>query len=295
MFWSIAAISSLLMGYSVWRIAVKSQTPRRLPNDIEPPFPYESVMFSSGGAQIRGWWIPAPVRGESAPVVVMAHGWGSNRSRMLRYADPLHHAGFNLLLYDARCHGDSDSIQAPSALMFRDDVTAAVKYARSRVTAGQRIGVLGHSLGGLGAILSLFGDEPADAVATDSMPVRLSTMVRAELERRKVPRFPLVYLIPSIWLRRARIPRHEYVRMDAVQAIKQSHVPVMMIHSHQDSFIPPNEMEYIRGQVSDAADFRWVNSEGHSASETDPQFWEYILPFFRQRLVISDQEAGLNS
>lgn len=296
--WIAAAIAAVLLMFvtAVWRIAVKSQTPRRAPNDVEPDFPYESIEFASGEERIRGWWIPAPKEeGGSSPVLVLAHGWGSNRSRMLRYADPLHQAGYTLLLYDARSHGDSDSIPAPSALMFRDDVTAAVKYARSRVSADQRIGVLGHSLGGLGAILALFGDAPIDAVATDSTPVRLSTMVRAELERRKVPRFPLVHLIPSIWLRRAQVLRQEYRRMDAVEAIKQSPVPVMIIHSHQDSFIPPSEMEYIQGRAGDAGDFRWINSVGHSASETDPVFWDHLLPFFRQHLVNSNQEGGLNS
>jgi pimeloyl-ACP methyl ester carboxylesterase len=53
-----------------------------------------------------GWLLPVP--GATRTVVVL-HGWGSNAEQMLPIAAPLWRAGLNVLLCDARSHGNSDS------------------------------------------------------------------------------------------------------------------------------------------------------------------------------------------
>jgi pimeloyl-ACP methyl ester carboxylesterase len=53
-----------------------------------------------------GWLLPVP--GATRTVVVL-HGWGSNAEQMLPIAAPLWRAGLNVLLCDARNHGNSDS------------------------------------------------------------------------------------------------------------------------------------------------------------------------------------------
>ena len=40
---------------------------------------------------------------ESAPAVVVMHGWGGNAALMLPLARPLHEAGYATLFVDARC------------------------------------------------------------------------------------------------------------------------------------------------------------------------------------------------
>jgi hypothetical protein len=53
-----------------------------------------------------GWLLPVP--GATRTVVVL-HGWGSNAEQMLPIAAPLWRAGLNVLLSDARNHGNCDS------------------------------------------------------------------------------------------------------------------------------------------------------------------------------------------
>lgn len=49
---------------------------------------------------------------------------------MFRYLKPLHQSGYAILMFDVRSHGESDREKAPTVKMFRDDVIAAVQYAR---------------------------------------------------------------------------------------------------------------------------------------------------------------------
>ena len=70
-------------------------------------FAFEAVRIPTvWGRHLFGWLLPAP---DAARTVVMLHGWGSNAEQMLPIAAPLRRAGLNVLLLDARNHGQSDS------------------------------------------------------------------------------------------------------------------------------------------------------------------------------------------
>lgn len=311
----VLLIAVLLFAIIVWRIGVISQSPRKLLNNENPAVDtkWQSITFESNGSKLEGWLLQPIAKAafkevsEAAsnetdvtidgsdllPLVIIAHGWGSNRTRVLRYARPLYEAGFAVLMYDARSHGDSESIKAPSALMFRDDVQAAVHTARSLSGINpNRIAVIGHSLGGFGAILALGEGLRVNAVVTDSMPVRFETMIRAELNRKKTPAFPLVYLIPYIWLLRARITRQQF-RAANIRDILLRHagsaitglVPVLMVHSKGDDFIYAEDLQQLEEQLPPGTiDTLYVSSRGHSTSETDPLFWERVIPFLKEAL-----------
>ncbi|MFD0961456.1 alpha/beta hydrolase [Paenibacillus chungangensis] len=287
---SAAAGAALLAAAALWRIGAASQQPKVVPNDAVPDerMQWNETAFSSGGSRLAGWLL-RPVGGasESTPLVIIAHGWGSNRSRVLRYAYPLCEAGYAVLLYDARSHGDSERMRAPSALMFRDDVLAAVRYARTLPGIDpERIALLGHSLGGFGSLLALAEGLDVRAIVTDSMPVKFETMLQAELKRKGLPKFPLAYVIPAVWLLRAGISREQFRRAD-ISAILQdrcrrteSRIPILMIHSHGDDFIPASDLQQLEKQLPEGClQTLYVLAEGHSASQQDPAFWNSVLPF----------------
>ncbi|GIP38078.1 hypothetical protein J31TS4_13580 [Paenibacillus sp. J31TS4] len=283
----------------VWKITVKSQTPMRRPMIGLPPEPYEAVSFPSGGATLKGWFVPpktGSASGEGArhPLMIVVHGWGSNKSRVLRYTDRLYNEGYALLLFDARSHGDSDEHPTPTGLTFRDDVLAAIAYARSREDVDpERIGLLGHSMGGYGSLLALGKQAPVQAVVTDSMPVQLDTVVRAELKRRRMPAFPLSSVIPRVVYLRSGITRRNLHELDVVAAVRSSRTPVLLVHSTGDMFIPSSELDYlVAGAERPGLAHLFVSSEGHSSSETDSRFWEQVLPFLRQHVLKQQVPAG---
>jgi len=315
--WTAIATLAALSGL-VWLAAVKAQTPRRVPNTELPPVPFEEVEWTSGGAVIRGWWMPHGAGSDteashpgpaaarpSAPnaevpsgpatarsAIVVAHGWGSNRTRMLRYAVPLHAAGYSVLVYDARGHGDSGAIRAPNGLQFRDDLISALEWLRRQPGVdGGRIGVLGHSLGGFAGVLALEANAPIAALVTDAMPVRFATMVEAELRRRRLPKHPLRWLIMRIFALRSRIPWETIRRADPVRVLAENRagrrVPTLHVHSVRDDFIPHAELKLILDGVPETAHLL-VDTEGHSRSDQDPRFWPTVLVFFREHLGETD-------
>jgi pimeloyl-ACP methyl ester carboxylesterase len=293
-------IIAALLAWFVWQMGVRSQRPRKLPNLGAPDVltEWSPVTFTSHGSKVEGWLLQPAAHAESTdgklPLIVIAHGWGSNRTRVLRYAHSLYQAGFAVFMYDARSHGDSDSIHAPSALMFRDDVMAAVEVARQLPGIdAQRVAVLGHSLGGFGALLALERGMDVKAVVTDSMPVHFETMMKSELRRKKLPVFPLAYVIPMIWLIRSGISRAQFKAAN-IPLILERHAgrheagrtPVLMIHSNGDEFINAKELKELKGKLPEGViDTLFVSTIGHSTSEQEPAFWERVIPFLQEQVT----------
>jgi uncharacterized protein len=279
----------------VYGLTVKAQRPRLIPNETKPTVPFEEVEWLSSGMRVKGWLLkhPSPNAGENRspvtiPVIVIAHGWGSNRSRVLRYALPLYEEGYAILMYDARSHGESEYYRTPTGLQFRDDLMSAIEWLLTRAEVDPaRIGVLGHSLGAFGAVLALDAKTPIAALVTDAMPVRFATMIAAELRRRGLPRFPLAHLLPRMMVWRSRIPGAMMRRANPAAILadqeRSRHTPVLLIHSLLDRFIPSSELRHVLSLAPNLPHL-FVSSEGHSSSDRDPAFWPTVKTFFESVL-----------
>lgn len=136
------------------------------PQTPKPPFPYPSVEVSfDGGADAKGQraklsgTLTLPQGAGPFPAVVLISGSGPNdRDETIKdhkpfavLADALTRQGIAVLRYDKRGVGQSAGAYATATTSdFADDAAAAVAYLRTRPDiAGQKIGLIGHSEGGL--------------------------------------------------------------------------------------------------------------------------------------------------
>jgi len=118
-----------------------------LPSDLSG----KSIEFSSGsGATIHGWFLPGK---QGAGAVVLMHGVRTNRLSMTDRARFLSRAGYSILLFDFQAHGESSGNHITFGALESKDAQAAVEFVR-QVAPGERIGVIGVSMGGAAAILA---------------------------------------------------------------------------------------------------------------------------------------------
>jgi pimeloyl-ACP methyl ester carboxylesterase len=128
----------------------------------------EVVSFrTSDGLTLRGWFVP--VSREKAAVLV--HGKDGNRfstDHTLRVARWLRDAGYSLLLFDLRGHGESDGERFSLGQHERKDVAAAVEHLVTRGFAPGRIVLVGESMGAAVAVQAVAVRRDVAAVVADS-------------------------------------------------------------------------------------------------------------------------------
>jgi pimeloyl-ACP methyl ester carboxylesterase len=98
------------------------------------------------GGQLEVWRIEPdrPARG----TVVLAHGWGRNRDRMVPRARILGRWGFETVIHSARDHGGSSPKHFMNAVKFAEDIESVLKWLNQPVV------LYGHSLGAGGAAIA---------------------------------------------------------------------------------------------------------------------------------------------
>jgi pimeloyl-ACP methyl ester carboxylesterase len=141
---------------------------------------YDPVNYvSSDNIRLEGWFIPtidARVvleKKEAAlqkrpPVVVLVHGHGESRQRMLELVRPLHDAGYAVLVAGLRGSGGSRMVGSTFGYREAQDVKAAVEMLRRRQDIdASRIALIGTGSGANAALWTASQDLNLGAVVLD--------------------------------------------------------------------------------------------------------------------------------
>jgi alpha-beta hydrolase superfamily lysophospholipase len=242
---------------AAWRFALAYRSragfPRRTPPVQHPGdlgMPFESIWVPSDTGRLPAWWIPArDAAGGTprAPAVVLVHGWESSRDRTLPNAQVLHAAGIHVLTFDVRGHGaNAREVLPVTAAEFAADARAAVAVAAAREGATS-VGILGHSMGGAGALIAA-ASEPrvrsAVIVGAPAGPYRL-TRLTFQLARLPIPdplAYPLAWLTTHVLLR----PRHHRTsEVSSTRAARTYLGPLLLIHGTADEIVPPGHARHL--------------------------------------------------
>lgn len=137
-------------------------------------------VVTSDGVGIAGWYVPAASGvGPSGPTVVMAHGWSSDKSDILRYGKALHQ-NYNLVAFDQRNNGRSGGTLTTMGYLEQNDVEAIVDWLVT-AKAPVHIGVLANSMGSPAVLAAAARDLRIDAVLLDSAHAHLMNVVARRL------------------------------------------------------------------------------------------------------------------
>jgi len=175
--------------------------------------------------------------------VAVLHGWGGNAEMMLPLAQPLHEAGFAILLFDARCHGGSDEDRFVSLPRFAEDLEHALDWLKRqpRVDA-QRIFAVGHSVGAGAALLVASRRDDVAAVVSLAAFAHPASMMRRWLAAKGIPYFPVGWLILHYV---EHVIGHRFADIAPVTSIGRIRCPALLIHGSEDETIPVAEAREI--------------------------------------------------
>ncbi len=149
------------------------------------------TIASESGKQIAAWYSQ---QANSTATIILLHPIRGSRKSMVERALMLRQHSYSTLLVDLQAHGESPGEHITMGHLERLDVQAAVRFLRAR-TPGQKIGIIGWSLGGASALLA---EVDVDAMILESV---FPTFIRA-VHNRVQMRLGFLHhaLAPLLWL-----------------------------------------------------------------------------------------------
>lgn len=174
-------VSTVLIGGLGYEVADRLiHPPRDVPNvdPMDRGIPYQRVAFASeDGVTLVGWWMPSGTAVASGTVIFL-HGYGASKAQSLAVAGFLHRAGYHVLAFDFRAHGESGGEYTTVGLEEVRDARAAFEFLRTRPNVDMsRVAFLGWSMGGATALNGAKELPEVKAFIVDSAFARLDNVV----------------------------------------------------------------------------------------------------------------------
>lgn len=207
---------------------------------VPPP---ETVTIRGEGVDLVAWFFDNPR--DEACATVMLHGFGGSKAEVLAATPIFWQRGCDLLLYDARGHGDSDRALLSFGANEREDLLRVVEWVTARTALPRsRIGLIGWSYGAATAIqgASEAGGDVGFVIA-DSSFSSMGDIARVQAERQYGVWAKL--FVPGALL--ASSIRGGFDARDPapISVIDDVRSPVLLVHSRQDGFTPVEHSERI--------------------------------------------------
>ncbi len=214
------------------------------------------VVASASGARLHGWFAPGRSGGGA---VLLLHGIGSDHRSMLPRACFRHDSGYAVLLIDFQGQGESPGRTSTYGARESRDASAALDSLRARAP-GERVGVIGFSMGGAAALLGR-GPLTADAFVLEAVYPTIQDAVRNRM------RAWLGKLGPALTpLALRALPPAIGVGLDELQPIERIgrlSAPLLVVAGTRDRYTPPAEARILFERADDPEEFWAVGGAGH--------------------------------
>ena len=234
-------------------------------------FPFEDVAIETELGPAPGWVVPAEA--PSSRWVIGVHGRAVRREETLRAVPVFRAAGYTSLLVSYRNDGD-----APASPDGRyglgdtewHDVAAAIRFAVDH--GATDVVLMGWSMGGATVLQTVTRSDLAGVVCgivLDSPVIDWVTALRFQGELLGLPspiRSGVIALLGMKWAGRLT-GQHAPIdlrRLDFVRRSADLHVPILLMHSDDDRFIPATASLALAAARPDIVTYERFTVAGHT-------------------------------
>jgi len=243
----------------------------------------EVSLESKHGYTLNGTFIRCD--GDSKNTIILLHDLNGSKWSVMKYADIYLSKGFNVLIYDAKGHGESGGTGTTLGYYEKDDLDLMVDYLNSRNKYGI-IGVHGVGLGGFTALLHSELNKQHKKVRfyiIDSSISDIQTYLTLMANKEFGIKSSLIVKPLLFYANIVNFYKSKFVlwKVTPLEAISDIYTPMLFIHGKQDPVIPSSMTETLYKAKKENKQLYLSNSNKHASSYNDniEEFKKKILDF----------------
>lgn len=248
--------------------------------------PFEEINLTSyDGLKLKGYYFEAKV--PTNKTAIIAHGYTGKAKDMARFAKFYQEKlGYNVLMPDARGHGESEGDYIGFGWHERKDYVQWINYIVEKKGMDAEILLHGVSMGGA-TVLMTSGEklpEQVKAIVEDCGYTSAEDVLKYQLKRMyHLPGFPIVNSTSMLTKLKAG---YTFSEASALEQVKKAKVPIMFIHGEKDTFVP-FEMVYELYEAANTEKELYVvpDAEHGNAYDTNPSLYEEKVTNFVTKYI----------
>lgn len=245
----------------------------------------EIVITSNDDLKLKGYYFEAKV--PTNKTVIIAHGYTGKAKDMARFAKFYQEKlGYNVLMPDARGHGESEGDYIGFGWHERKDYVQWINYIIKKKGMDSEILLHGVSMGGATVLMTSGENLPKQvkAIVEDCGYTSAEGVLEYQLKRMyNLPGFPIVN---STSLLTKLKSGYTFSEASALEQVKKAKLPIMFIHGEKDSFVP-FEMVYELYKAANTEKELYVvpDAEHANAYDINPTLYEEKVTNFITKYI----------
>lgn len=244
------------------------------PSDLAPAC--RSIrIHCTNGITLGAWYCSGSV---SNPLVILFHGYASEKSSTVAEAKVFLELGLSVLLVDFRGSGESSESYTTIGFYEADDVAATVRYAQQQLPHSKVI-LYGQSMGGAAILRSIHicGVRP-DGIIVEAVFDKMLNTVKHRFEAMGVPSFPSAQLLVFWGGRQAGFNGFTHNPVEYAASVE---CPILFMHGTADPRARIEEGRRVFAAVHGRKWFREFPGLGHAAAVISfPKEWKETVGQF---------------
>lgn len=242
------------------------------------------TVTSTDGLKLHAIYLKA--EGRTNKNVIMAHGYMGSAETMADYAKLYHNLGYNVLIPDARGHGESDGNYIGFGWPERKDYLLWINKLIDENGSNSEITLYGLSMGAATVMMTSGESLPKNvkAIVEDCGYSSVSDELSYQLKDMfNLPSFPLLQVTSLITKIRSG---YFFGEASSVAQLKKNKLPILFIHGDTDDFVPYEMLQKNYDATQGPKEKYVVHGAGHAeAYQTDPDQYKKVITAFLEKYV----------
>jgi len=228
------------------------------------------------GGTLEVWRVEPDV--SSKGIVLLAHGWGRNRDRMVNRARMFGQWGYTTVMHSARDHGQSSPRRFMNALKFAEDIESVMNWIAAPVV------LYGHSAGAGGAIIA--ASRNPTAIRLLILEAGYAETAEALLSLYRWVNWAFgTFIGPMIIFWMKLFHKNRLKDFDPIALAPKVRAPTLIIHGEKDRRFPVAFAQRLQAHFPvGQAELFVAKGVGHSDSSLTPDYPGAVKEFLQRHL-----------